>query len=65
MCASDGRIVPSNSFSLAVGIMSSTQVFDCILLIVFSSSLANIGASFLSRDTLQFLLGLYGGISLN
>ena len=65
MCVSDGSIVPSTSLSLAVGMMSSMQVFDGILVIVFSSSLANIGANLCSSGTLHFSSGLYGYISLN
>ena len=65
MCASDGRIFPSTSFILDVGMMSSVQVFDGILVIVFSSSLDNIGANFHSSGTLHFSSGLYGCISLN
>ena len=64
-CASDGRIVTSTSFSLAVGMMSSAQIFDGILFIVLSSCLADIGANFLSSGTLHLSLGLYGCILLN
>ena len=64
MGASDCRIAPS-TFSLAVGMMSSAQVFDGILVIVFSSCLADIGASFCSSGTLHFSSGLYGCILLN
>ena len=65
MCVSDGRIVPSTSFSLAVGMMSSAQVLDGILVIVFSSCLADIGVNIFSSGTLHFSFGLYGCISLN
>ena len=65
MCASDGSIVPSTSLSLAAAMMSSAQIFDGILVIVFSSSLAGIGANLCSSGTLHFSCGLYGCISLN
>ena len=45
--------------------MSSAQVFDGMLVIVFSSCLADTGVNFLSGGTLHFALGLYGGILLN
>ena len=65
MCASDGSIVPSTSLSLAVDMMSSAQVFDGILVIVFSSSLVDVGANLCSSGTLHFSSGLYGCISLS
>ena len=65
MCVRDGRIVPSTSFSLAVGMMSSAHVFDDILVIVFSSFIADIGVNLLSIGTSHFSSDLYGAVVLN
>ena len=65
MCVIDGRIVPSTSLNLAVGMMSSAHVFDGILVIVFSSCLADIGINLLSSGTSHFSSGFYGTVVLN
>ena len=65
MCVIDGIIVPSTSLNLAVGMMSSAHVFDGILVIVFSSCLADIGINLLSSGTSHFSSGLYGAVVLN
>ena len=65
MCVRDGRIVPSTSLSLAVDMMSSAHVFDDILVIVFSSCMADIGINLLSSGTSHFSSGLYGTVLVN
>ena len=65
MCVRDGRIDPSTSFSLAVGMMSSAHVFVYILVIVFSSCVTDIGLNLLSSGTSQFSSGFYGAVLLN
>ena len=65
MCVRDGRIVPSTSFSLAVGMISSAHVFDDILVIVFSSCISDIGLNLLSSGTSLLSSGLYGAMVAN
>ena len=48
---SDSRMLTSTSLSLAVGMMSSVQVFAGILVIVLCSSLVDIGVNFISSTS--------------